>query len=115
MLAARGPHPIADGKSGPRRIDGLGGADPLTSKICIIGPGAAHDADVDYTFGQGLVVYERLRTAQHCGQFYGAKFIGGHEVMDIAMTYDGPDPKAYVEVGGRTPAAMERDDNKGSS
>jgi hypothetical protein len=33
------------------------------------------------------VVHERLRTAQHCGQFYGAKFIGGQEVMDIAMTY----------------------------
>ncbi|MDR1487453.1 MAG: 3-methylitaconate isomerase [Deltaproteobacteria bacterium] len=35
-----------------RQIDGLGGADPLTSKLAIIGPPSRPDADVDYTFGQ---------------------------------------------------------------
>src|SRR5258708_37306510 len=40
------------GSPDPRQIDGLDGADPLTSKICIIGPGPAHGADVDYKFGQ---------------------------------------------------------------
>ena len=35
-----------------RQIDGLGGADSLTSKVAIIGPSARPDADVDYTFGQ---------------------------------------------------------------
>ena len=35
-----------------RQIDGLGGADVLTSKLAIIGPSARPDADVDYTFGQ---------------------------------------------------------------
>lgn len=35
-----------------RQIDGLGGADPLTSKVAIIGPSSREDADVDYTFGQ---------------------------------------------------------------
>ncbi len=34
-----------------RQIDGLGGADPLTSKLAIIGPPSRPDADVDYTFG----------------------------------------------------------------
>lgn len=34
-----------------RQIDGLGGADPLTSKVAIISPSARKDADVDYTFG----------------------------------------------------------------
>jgi methylitaconate Delta-isomerase len=34
-----------------RQIDGLGGADPLTSKLAIIGPSQRKDADVDYTFG----------------------------------------------------------------
>ena len=44
------------GSPDKRQIDGLGGADPLTSKVCIIGtpssdaPGAA-DADISYTFG----------------------------------------------------------------
>lgn len=35
-----------------RQIDGLGGADVLTSKLAIIGPPTRDDADVDYTFGQ---------------------------------------------------------------
>jgi len=34
-----------------RQIDGLGGADPLTSKLAIIDPSQRKDADVDYTFG----------------------------------------------------------------
>jgi len=37
-----------------------------------------------------------MRIAQHCGQIYGAKFIGGQDVMDVAMIYDGPDPKTYI-------------------
>ena len=35
-----------------RQIDGLGGADPLTSKIAIIGPPTMPNTDVDYLFGQ---------------------------------------------------------------
>ncbi len=34
-----------------RQIDGLGGADPLTSKVAIIAPSERDDADVEYTFG----------------------------------------------------------------
>ena len=36
----------------PRQIDGLGGADTLTSKLAIVGPSSRADCDVDYTFGQ---------------------------------------------------------------
>ena len=45
------------GSPDKRQIDGLGGADPLTSKVCIIGapssdaPGAM-GANISYTFGQ---------------------------------------------------------------
>ena len=35
-----------------RQIDGLGGADILTSKCAIIGPPTRPDADIDYTFVQ---------------------------------------------------------------
>ena len=35
-----------------RQINGLGGADPLTSKVAIIGPSKRTDADVNYTMGQ---------------------------------------------------------------
>ncbi|MCL1828392.1 MAG: 3-methylitaconate isomerase [Oscillospiraceae bacterium] len=40
------------GSPDPRQIDGLGGADVLTSKLALIGPPSVPDADVDYTFGQ---------------------------------------------------------------
>jgi 2-methylaconitate cis-trans-isomerase PrpF len=39
------------GSPDPRQIDGLGGADPLTSKVAIIARSKRPDADVDYTFG----------------------------------------------------------------
>src|SRR5689334_3979349 len=39
------------GSPDPRQINGLGGADPQTSKIAIIAPSARPDADVDYTAG----------------------------------------------------------------
>ncbi|HTX55171.1 MAG TPA: PrpF domain-containing protein [Candidatus Baltobacteraceae bacterium] len=39
------------GSPDPRQIDGLGGADPLTSKVAIIARSTRPDADVDYTFG----------------------------------------------------------------
>jgi 2-methylaconitate cis-trans-isomerase PrpF len=40
------------GSPDKRQIDGLGGAEPLTSKVALIGPPSREDADVDYTFGQ---------------------------------------------------------------
>ena len=39
------------GSPDPRQINGLGGADPLTSKAAIIGKSTRPDADVDYTVG----------------------------------------------------------------
>ena len=40
------------GSPDPRQIDGLGGADILTSKLAIIDPPSRSDADLDYTFAQ---------------------------------------------------------------
>src|SRR3972149_4492720 len=40
------------GSPDPRQVDGLGGADILTSKLAIIGPSSRADADLDYTFAQ---------------------------------------------------------------
>jgi 2-methylaconitate cis-trans-isomerase PrpF len=43
----------AMGSPDPRQIDGLGGADALTSKVAIIGHPSSHpEADIDYTFAQ---------------------------------------------------------------
>lgn len=50
-----------------RQIDGLGGANSLTSKVCIIGPSNRPDADVDYTFGQVAVDRAIIDWRGNCG------------------------------------------------
>lgn len=50
-----------------RQIDGLGGADTLTSKVAIIGPSTREDADIDYTFGQVSMTAEFVDYKGNCG------------------------------------------------
>jgi 2-methylaconitate cis-trans-isomerase PrpF len=50
-----------------RQIDGLGGADALTSKLAIIGPATRDDADVDYTFGQVNITRAMIDYRGNCG------------------------------------------------
>jgi 2-methylaconitate cis-trans-isomerase PrpF len=55
-----------------RQIDGLGGADALTSKLAIIGPPTRPDADVDYTFGQVSITEPFIDYAGNCGNISSA-------------------------------------------
>jgi 4-oxalomesaconate tautomerase len=55
------------GSPDPRQIDGIGGADPLTSKVAIIRPATRPDADVDYLFLQVFVDQALVSDAQGCG------------------------------------------------
>jgi 4-oxalomesaconate tautomerase len=50
-----------------RQIDGLGGADSLTSKVAVVGPATRPDADVDYLFLQVVVNEPRVDASQNCG------------------------------------------------
>ena len=50
-----------------RQIDGLGGADPLTSKIAIISASDDPEADVDYLFLQVAVDKAEVSDSQGCG------------------------------------------------
>ena len=50
-----------------RQIDGLGGADSLTSKLAIIGPSSVENADVDYTFGQVSMTDHFVDYGGNCG------------------------------------------------
>ena len=49
------------------QIDGLGGADPLTSKVAIVGLSDSPDADIDYLFAQVVVGGDRVDTTPNCG------------------------------------------------
>jgi 4-oxalomesaconate tautomerase len=55
------------GSPDARQIDGLGGADSLTSKVAVVGPSTRPDADVDYLFLQVVVDEPRVDTSQNCG------------------------------------------------
>jgi 4-oxalomesaconate tautomerase len=55
------------GSPDSRQIDGMGGADPLTSKIAVVS-GSDHDGvDVDYLFLQVAVDQAIVTDAQNCG------------------------------------------------
>lgn len=55
------------GSPDPRQIDGIGGADPLTSKVAILSPSTRQDADVDYLFLQVFVDQALVSDSQGCG------------------------------------------------
>jgi 4-oxalomesaconate tautomerase len=55
------------GSPDPRQIDGMGGGDPLTSKVAIVKPSDRADADVDYLFLQVFVDQAIISDAQNCG------------------------------------------------
>jgi len=55
------------GSPDPRQIDGIGGADPLTSKVAVLSPSARADADVDYLFLQVFVDQPLVSDKQNCG------------------------------------------------
>jgi len=57
----------AFGSPDPRQIDGMGGADPLTSKVAIVSRSTEVGADVDYLFLQVFVDQPNVSDAQNCG------------------------------------------------
>ncbi len=55
------------GSPDDRQIDGMGGADPLTSKVAIVKKSDRPDADVDYLFLQVSVDQALVSDKQNCG------------------------------------------------
>jgi 4-oxalomesaconate tautomerase len=55
------------GSPDPRQIDGMGGADPLTSKVAVVSKSERPGIDVDYLFLQVFVDQAIVTDAQNCG------------------------------------------------
>lgn len=55
------------GSPDPRQIDGMGGADPLTSKVAAVSKSTREGVDVDYLFLQVFVDLAIVTDAQNCG------------------------------------------------
>lgn len=50
-----------------RQIDGLGGADPLTSKVAYIGAPTVSGTDINYTFGDVGIANPMIDYTGNCG------------------------------------------------
>lgn len=57
----------AMGSPDPRQIDGMGGADPLTSKVAVVSRSTRAGVDIDYLFLQVFVDQAIVSDAQNCG------------------------------------------------
>jgi 2-methylaconitate cis-trans-isomerase PrpF len=90
-----------------RQIDGLGGADPLTSKVAIIAPSERQDADVDYTFGAVDINEPIIDFRGNCGNLSSGvgpfaideglvKAMGSETIVRIFNTNTQKILKAYV-------------------
>ena len=55
------------GSPDPRQIDGIGGADPLTSKVAVVSSSDRPDAEIDYLFLQVFVDRAVVTDRQNCG------------------------------------------------
>ncbi len=55
-----------------RQVDGLGGADPLTSKVAVVSPSSTPGVDIDYLFLQVFVDRALVSDAQNCGNMLAA-------------------------------------------
>ena len=60
------------GSPDPRQIDGLGGADPLTSKVGMVRRGQAPGVDLEFLFAQVSVKEARVDTTPNCGNMLAA-------------------------------------------
>ncbi len=76
------------GSPDPRQIDGLGGADILTSKLAIIDPPSRPDVDLDYTFAQVSVSEPVVDFDIICGNISSA--VGAYAVDEGLAPADEP-------------------------
>lgn len=60
------------GSPHPLQVDGLGGANPLTSKVAIVSPSQRPGADVEYLFAQVSVLKPLVDTGPNCGNMLSA-------------------------------------------
>lgn len=76
------------GSPDPRQIDGMGGADPLTSKVAVVSKSERPGVDVDYLFLQVFVDQAIVTDSQNCGNILAG--IGPFAIeRDLVAASDG--------------------------
>ena len=89
------------GSPDARQIDGMGGADPLTSKVAVVKKSDREGIDVDYLFLQVFVDQPIVTDAQNCGNILAG--VGPFAIeRGLVSAQDGETPVAiYMENTGQ--------------
>lgn len=99
------------GSPDPRQIDGLGGADMLTSKTAIMGPPTREDCDVDYLFGQVSFTLPKIDWTSNCGNISsGAALYGVYKGYISSQGQSARVAVHQVNTGRRLLATMPLED-----
>lgn len=85
----------------PRQIDGLGGADPLSSKIAIVKKSERDGVDIDYQFIQAVVGEDRLDDTPNCGNILAAVGAFALETGLIMRHGDSCSVTVFMENSGK--------------
>ncbi len=101
------------GSPDARQIDGMGGADPLTSKIAVVKPSTRENIDVDYLFLQVYVDQAIVTDAQNCGNILAGVgafaierglVLAAHDETSVAIHMDNTDQVAIARI--KTPGGV---------
>ncbi|NML93296.1 4-oxalomesaconate tautomerase [Novosphingobium olei] len=93
------------GSPDPRQIDGMGGADPLTSKVAVVAKSEREGIDVDYLFLQVFVDQAIVTDAQNCGNILAGVGPFAIERGLVAATGDETRVAIYMENTGQVAVA----------
>jgi 4-oxalomesaconate tautomerase len=84
----------AMGSPDARQIDGIGGADTLTSKVAMVGPSGREGVDVDYLFAQVSVDKPVVDTAPSCGNILAG--VGPFAIETGMVKPTGPETSVVI-------------------
>ncbi|MEM7020133.1 MAG: 4-oxalomesaconate tautomerase [Pseudomonadota bacterium] len=79
-----------------RQVDGLGGADPLTSKVAIVSLSEQDEADIDFLFVQVVVGENRVDTTPNCGNILAG--VGAFAIETGLLTAASPTTNITVNM-----------------
>ncbi len=94
-----------------RQIDGMGGADPLTSKVAVIKKSEREDTDVDYLFLQVFVDQAIVSDAQNCGNILAG--VGPFAIERGLVKAQSPETQVriFMENTGQTAVSSVKTSN----
>lgn len=93
------------GSPDDRQIDGMGGADPLTSKVAVVKKSEREGVDVDYLFLQVFVDQPIVTDAQNCGNILAGVAPFAIERGLVPASGDRTEVRIYMENTGQVAVA----------